>query len=144
MPSHLLAIQKVLLTMRLLQKLDANDPSASYALGRCYIHTGRYTQASEILSQLVVLMPDHALGHYQLGFALLQQFSRRSEAIPHFKRAIEICPRITRAYFFLGWALVRVERDIPRASRLLDEIKELRPNEARHLANLISLNEPNN
>ncbi|HXI26737.1 MAG TPA: hypothetical protein VNG71_22990 [Pyrinomonadaceae bacterium] len=89
-------------------------------------------------------MPDHALGHYQLGFALLQQFSRRTEAIPHFMRAIEICPHITKAYFFLGWALVRVERDIPRAKLLLDEIKEFRPNEARHLANLISLNESNN
>jgi len=130
--------------MRLLKKLDANDPSAFYALGRCYNHTLRYTQASEILSQLVALMPDHALGHYQLGFALLQQFSKRSEAIAHFMRAIEICPHITKAYFFLSWALVRMERDLPRAKRLLDEIKEFRPNEARQLANLMSLNEPNN
>ena len=130
--------------MRLLKKLNANDPSTYYALGRCYNYTGRYTEAAEILGQLVELIPDHALAHYQLGFALLQQFSRHNQAIQHLARAIEICPRITKAYFFLGWALVRVERDLVRAKRLLDEIKEFRPNEARHLANLISLNEPNN
>jgi tetratricopeptide (TPR) repeat protein len=130
--------------MRLLKRLNANDPSAYYDLGRRYNRTHRYQQASEVLRQLVELMPDHALAHHELGFALLQQFSTRNEAIEHFRQAIEICPHITKAYFFLGWALVRVKGDLTEAKRLLDEIKELRPNEAKHLANLISLNDPGN
>ena len=122
--------------------LNANEPSAYYALGRRLNRTGAYPQASEVLTRLVELIPNHSLAHYELGFALLQQFSRQSEAIEHFRQAIDICPHIARAYYFLGWALVRIKRDFAAAKQLLDQIKEFRTYEAQHLAHLISLNKP--
>src|SRR5882724_2002847 len=80
--------------------LNADDPSACYVLGRHYNRTGGYWHASEILGRLVELTPDDALANYQLGVANLQQFSRRKEAIENFRKAVDICPQMVRAYRF--------------------------------------------
>lgn len=113
-----------------------------YCLSRFYNQTGRYRQASQILAALVAAMPNSALAHYQLGFALLQQFSRRREAVYHFRQAAHLCPQLLVAWYFLGWALVSVERDFASARELVNELKQIHPNQAERLSHLIDLNDP--
>jgi len=98
--------------------IDRNGPSAYFKLARRYNRTGYY-QASEILRIPVDSVPDHALAHYELGFALLQQFSRQRDAIKHLRLSVKISPQLAKAYYFLGWALVRLKRDFVGARALL-------------------------
>jgi Flp pilus assembly protein TadD len=113
-----------------------------YDLGRFYIQTGRNRQASQILAVLVAAMPNSGLAHFQLGVALLQQFSRSREAVYHFRQAAHLCPQLAIAWRFLGWMLVRIERDLVSARELVNELKQIHPNQAKRLSHLIDLNDP--
>jgi excisionase family DNA binding protein len=111
-------------------------------LGMNYNHAGNYHDAEEILKKAIDLKPDHAEAHYQLGFSLLQQYLKYEEAIKYFKKAVELYPKHTMATHFLGFALVVRARDFDGARELQERIKDINPQEAEHIALLISLNEP--
>jgi tetratricopeptide (TPR) repeat protein len=111
-----------------------------YRLGRFYNQTSQYKRASHILAALVAAMPNNALAHYQLGFAFLQQFSRRREAVHHFRQAAHLCPQLLIAWYFLGWTLVRIENDFDSARQVVDELNQIHPNQAKRLSHLIDLN----
>ncbi len=115
---------------------------ASYMnLGMNYNNAGMYHGAEEVLKKAVEIMPDHAEAHYQLGFALLQQYLKDKEAIKHFKKAVALNPNHVMAIHFLSLVLIRA-RDFSGARKLQEQIKDLHPKEAEHIALLISLNEP--
>lgn len=113
-----------------------------YDLGRSHIRAGHYRQASNTLALLAASMPNNALAHHHLAFALLQQCSRRREAVYHFRQAAHLCPQLGIVWRFLGWTLVRIERDLVSAKELVNELKQIHPNEAKRLAHLIDLNDP--
>jgi tetratricopeptide (TPR) repeat protein len=102
----------------------------------------KYHDAEEILKKAVDLNPDHAEAHYQLGFALLQQYLKYEEAIKYLKKAVELNPKHAMATHFLGCALAVRARDFDGARELQERIKDINPQEAEHIALLISLNEP--
>lgn len=117
-------------------------PATYLRSGRNYNLAGMYLQAESVLRQFIELVPDDPQAHYELGFAMLQQFSKRSEAIEHFRNAVKLCPQHQGAYHFLCFALVRYAGDFAGARELLDELKESHPKQAEDLAHLISLSEP--
>jgi excisionase family DNA binding protein len=116
---------------------------ASYMnLGMNFNYAGRYSAAEEVLKKAVELNPDYAEAHYQLGFALLQQYVKYEDGIKHLKKAVELNPRHAMATHFLGLALVVRAGDFDGARELQMRIKDFNPQEAEHIALLISLNEP--
>jgi len=64
------------------------------------------------------------------------------EAVEHFRKTVKLNPQHAMAYYFLSLALVCNVRDFRGARQLLRELEELHPAEAKHLALLISLNDP--
>src|SRR3954466_4426496 len=98
-----------------------------------YNLAGMYPDAEEILRKLIEIVPDHVSGHYELGFALLQQ-GRPEEAVEHFRKTVKLHPQHAMAYYFLSLALVCYVRDFAGAKQLLRELQELHPTEAKHLA----------
>lgn len=122
-------------------ELEPHQPAAYGNLGMNYNLAGMYPDAEEILRKLIEIVPDHASGHYELGFALLQQ-GRPEEAVEHFRKTVKLHPQHAMAYYFLSLALVCYVRDFSGAKQLLRELQELHPAEAKHLALLISLNDP--
>jgi excisionase family DNA binding protein len=122
-------------------ELNPERTPAYMNLAMNYNYSGNFHGAEELLKKVLELAPDHIEAHYQLGFSLLQQFGKTKEAIKHFRKAVKLHPKHAMAYEFLSHALID-ERDFIGARKLLEELKELHPKQAEHLALLIELNEP--
>lgn len=133
--------QKAIDPLKKAIELEPDRPAAYGNLGMNYNLAGTYRDAEEILRKLIEIVPNHIAGHYELGFALLQQ-GRSEEAIEHFRKTVKLHPQHAKAYYFLSFALVCNVRDFSGARQLLRELEELHPAEAKHLALLISLNDP--
>ena len=88
-------------------------PASHYALAAPYLNLGRYADAEEELNAALRLQefPNAREG---LGVSLMYQ-GRDREAVPHFKRAIEIGSPSALYYLNLGTALRRA--GIPRESQ---------------------------
>jgi tetratricopeptide (TPR) repeat protein len=133
--------QKAIEPLKKAIELDPQEPGAYYVLGKNYNLANMYTAAEDVLRKFINLVPDNAEAYYELGYAALQQFSKDTDAIQYFKEAVRLQPQHSRAYDFLGSALVR-NRDFVGAKELAVQLRELYPKQAEHLANLISLNDP--
>ena len=57
-----------------------------------------------MLSQAVVLKPDHVQANYNLGFVLMR-LGKPAEALPHLQKALQLDPNFNDARFQLVFAL---------------------------------------
>jgi len=89
------------------------DPAfvaAHYRLGLLYGGQARWKPAIESLQTAVVLDPDHADGHCELGEAYLIGTVQAAKAVTPLRRALELEPHHPRARRLLGTALLRLHR----------------------------------
>jgi Flp pilus assembly protein TadD len=73
--------------------------------------------------------PDYPATYYLLADVLLKQ-QKLSEAVPHFRKAIEMSPGDVEARIGLGQALAGLDR-LPEAARELEQAARLAPDEPR-------------
>src|SRR6185503_2266209 len=66
--------------------------------GFLYAEKGRYKDAAAALEHAIDLSPDNAAMLFNLGFAL-QKLERHDEAIERLQRALELDPKLDRAWY---------------------------------------------
>lgn len=134
-----------------LKKLDRNDdasrafreairlsPSffpAHNDLGVTLQAQGRTIEAISAFQAAIRAAPDFVTAHTNLG-AALAQLQRNDEAVDAFKRALKLDPADPVAHFDLGLLYV-ISRDIPAAIGEYRVLKELDPERADRLFNMI-------
>lgn len=80
----------------------------------------------------VRLKPDHVRAHYSLGVALFVS-GRMAEAVPHFRRVLELAPGTPllagTSHYFLGAILMNAPGQLDAARLELEEAVRLKPND---------------
>jgi len=84
--------------------LSADQPFVLNNLGQCYLHTQQPAQALSAFQNAVNIQPD--LAEAQLNLAmLLGNSGRDAEAIPHYRKVIELDTNVLLALNNLAWIL---------------------------------------
>jgi arylsulfatase A-like enzyme/Tfp pilus assembly protein PilF len=86
-----------------------DDPDALIALGNAYVVAGRIPDGVRTFNRLLVLDPNNALAHENLGTALLQG-KNYAAAEASLKRAVQLDPSLAGAYTALGVVLATTGR----------------------------------
>jgi len=93
---HLLATrQKVREAAAIYERVIRNDPDDAESLARLgslYVTLHDPRKALPPLESALALDPDHRFAHKVLAIALSSQLGRPAEALPHFKRHLELVP----------------------------------------------------
>jgi len=100
---------------RTVLELEGEHFNALHLLGIIACHTGRLSQAADVLARAVALNPQDAIAQGSLGSALLA-LKRPAEALERFRSAVAIKPDLAEAHNNLGIAL----RDLARAEESLE------------------------
>lgn len=86
---------------RQILQADPNQPIALHLLGVIAYQTENHKNAVELITKALIIKPDYADAHSNLGNAL-QELGKLDEAIDSFHKAIAIRPNYVEAHFNLG------------------------------------------
>ncbi len=101
------------------------------ALARGYLKAMRMGKAHETLTRLIELDPDHPWAHFWRG-GLYETLHRTSEALPDFRRAVELAPR--QGEFRLRLALAQLDAgQTAKAGPHFDDLLQQMPRDPRVL-----------
>ena len=90
---------------------DPANPDAWHLLGTIEVARGNFTLAHDMISKALILRPDSAIYHHNLGY-VLGALSRMDEAIAAYRKAVELAPDYAEALFNLAH-MVRVKPGDP-------------------------------
>ncbi len=90
---------------------DPSNSDAWHLLGTIEIARGNFPAAHDLISKALLLKPDCAIYHHNLGF-VLGALSRMPEAVASYRRAVELAPDYAEALFNLA-QMVRVKAGDP-------------------------------
>jgi tetratricopeptide (TPR) repeat protein len=93
----------------LLEKDAGDDPDALIALGNAYVISGRIADGVRTFARLLLLDPNNALAHQNLGAAQLQGKDYKA-AEASLRRAVQLDPSLAGAYTALGVVLASTGR----------------------------------
>ena len=93
----------------LLEKDAGDDPDALIALGNAYVIYGRIADGVRTFTRLLLLDPNNALAHQNLGAAQLQGKDFKA-AEASLRRAVQLDPSLAGAYTALGVVLASTGR----------------------------------
>ncbi len=100
--------------------------------------SGAYVDAETLWEHTLEREPDSFIAHNNLGTRRLAE-GRHDDAIAHFRRAIEVAPRVAEAHLNLGNAINASTGDLARAEPHWVRASELDPGQAQALYNLAAL-----
>ena len=83
---------------------NPNSAAAFYDIGVAQAAARRFDEALQAYSKAVVLDPKSADIEFNLGYLLFHDLGRPQEAVPHFRRALELNPKMEKAVFQLSAA----------------------------------------
>lgn len=109
----------------MLKKVFHNRPTdfwLNLRLGEDAFKGGRFTEAVQFSHGAVVLRPDAAVAHNNLGLSLLRLAGRFDEAVGHLRMALQLDPEAPQVHKNLGIALTNDKR--PADARRCAEIIE--------------------
>ena len=90
---------------------DPSNSDAWHLLGTVEIARGNFAAAHDLISKALLLKPDCAIYHHNLGY-VLGALSRMPEAVASYRRAVELAPDYAEALFNLS-QMVRVKDGDP-------------------------------
>ena len=88
-------------------RLAPSHPDVNFLFGVYSSQVNDWQQAKSYWEKAIAFYPQHLLAQVSLGDALLRE-DKLSDAIPHFKKALEIDPNSWRAYALLAQADLRL------------------------------------
>lgn len=117
----------VLLFAALLAQNPIPEGEQALAAGEKALDEGRYDAAAQLFTQAVAAAPRDVSAHFNLALAY-NLLGRDAEAIPEYKKVIELNPQIYEAYVNLGQTLIR-SREAAAAIEPLQKAVALKPGE---------------
>jgi tetratricopeptide (TPR) repeat protein len=91
-------------------EISSDNADARIALGDLYLRRGQYKEALAEYAKVLAGRSDSALPHYRAADAYLQM-GNFAEAVAAASRAVKIDPRLRKAHYVYGMALVRMGRN---------------------------------
>jgi predicted TPR repeat methyltransferase len=129
--------QEVVERILLLNKEYPNLPILFNILGACHKKLGNLDIAAKILENAILLKPDYAEAHFNLGI-ILNENGKIKLAIDSYKRATAIIPAYADAHNNLGNLFKKIGQD-DDAIRCFQKVVSINPNYAEAYYNLGSL-----
>ena len=102
-------------------------PEHSFAwvlLGAVEYERQRYLYAGRAFERAAKLAPDRFEGHFSLGL-VFETVGNRVEAIPHYRKALEIAPKEVEVLENLARCLIEMREQLDEAEELIDLAIEL-------------------
>ena len=90
---------------------DPANPDAWHLLGTIEVARGNFPLAHDMISKALILRPDSAIYHHNLGY-VLGAMSRMDEAVAAYRKSVELAPDYAEAMFNLA-QMVRVKPGDP-------------------------------
>jgi len=116
-------------------KLDPQSVEALYALGLFYQQIEDVENAITIYKRLLVVDPQNAYCHYNLGYVNLVFLKNFEEAVIHFDRAAQLKPDYFEALFNKGYCY-ELLGEIEKARELYKEVLKIQVNYPRAVEGL--------
>jgi predicted TPR repeat methyltransferase len=130
-------LQEAIDKIQVLNKNYSNIPILFNILGACHKKLGNLDTAAKMFENAILLKPDYAEAHYNLGVALKQD-GKLNIAVESYKRAISLLPSYADAHNNLGNTLSELgQKD--DAIKCFEKVIEINPNYAEAHYNLGSV-----
>ena len=113
-----------------------DDPNVRYALALAFLGQGKKPEAEQVFQKMLRDYGDRAIWHVVFGGAY-QQADDLDSAVKEFRRAIAMDDKVSRAHFYLGFALLE-QNHWARTEESMAEMKAALRQEPRNfVANLL-------
>jgi len=117
-------------------RIKPDDAEAYLSLGVDYGELGKTNEAVELFKQAIRIKPDYAKAYYNLG-VMYGKLRMYREAVEAYKQAVRIKPDFADAHYNLGITYLLIIKDRGSALEEYKILKELDPETANELFNLI-------
>ena len=95
------------------EAVAAANPASSaafYDLGLAHAAAGRFDRALDAYTKAVALDPKSADAEFNLGYLLAHNLGRPQDAVAHFRRAVELNPKMEKAVLEMRAASAQTQR----------------------------------